>query len=282
MRKLILTAVMGLSVVGLGTAFSTGASASEGTAPKKISWSFDGMFGTFDRAALKRGSEIYFQVCSNCHSMEYMSFRNLVAIGMDKAAVKKMAAGYDIQDGPNDEGDMFTRPRKLSDPFPAPFANKAAATAANGGAYPPDLSLIVKARTGGADYIYSILTGFVDPAPKEANIPDGAYYNTYFPNHRIAMPPPLSGEDVDYADGTKATMNQEAHDVVTFLAWAAEPEMEARKALGIKVLLFLVVMSVLLYFLKHRIWSRISEAKYTHGPHEEMYQKEIDKHKFPS
>jgi ubiquinol-cytochrome c reductase cytochrome c1 subunit len=161
-----------------------------------------------------------------------------------------------VTDGPNDNGEMFERPGRPSDRFKPPFPNDNAARAANNGALPPDLSLIVKARQGGADYIYGVLTGYADPPP-DVKLTEGMYYNKYFPGHQIAMPQPLTDDRVTYADGTKATLSQEAHDVVTFLAWAAEPELETRKQLGVKVLLFLIVLSGLLFAVKRKVWKDV-------------------------
>jgi ubiquinol-cytochrome c reductase cytochrome c1 subunit len=167
--------------------------------------------------------------------------------------VKAIAAGVQVHDGPNDNGDMFDRAGRPYDTFKAPFANDQAARASNNGALPPDLSLIVKAREGGPDYVYGILTGFADP-PAGMKLMDGMNYNKYFPGHQIGMPPPLTVDRVTYADGTKATIEQEAHDVVTFLTWAAEPSMEMRKRIGMKVLIFLVVLSGLLFAVKRKVW----------------------------
>jgi len=225
--------------------------------PPKRHWSFSGMFGTFDRAALQRGFQVYKEVCSACHSMRYMSYRDLTALGFSEDEVKAIAAGYEVQDKePNDAGEMFKRPGRPSDRFVSPFANEQAARAANNGAYPPDLSLMVKAREGGADYVHALLTGYVDP-PAGVKVPDGMNYNAYFPGHMIAMAAPLSDGAVTFADGTKATPAQLAEDVSTFLAWTAEPEMEARKRMGIKVVLFLFVLSGLLYAVKRKVWKGI-------------------------
>ena len=220
-------------------------------------WSQEGVFGTFDRAALQRGYQVYKQVCSNCHSLRLLSYRNLSALGFDEKEVKAIAAGYTVTDGPNDQGEMYQRPARPSDAFVKPFPNEQAARAGNNGALPPDLSLIVKARHGHEDYIYSLLTGFgLSPVHGE-KVADGMYYNPYFPGHQIAMPPPLQADSVTYADGTKATVAQEARDVVQFLAWAAEPEMEARKQTGARVILFLVVFAGVMYLLKRSIWSKL-------------------------
>jgi ubiquinol-cytochrome c reductase cytochrome c1 subunit len=233
------------------------AGAAEGPEVAKQEWSFSGMFGTFDRGALQRGLQVYREVCANCHSLNMIAFRNLSALGLSPDEIQAIAESYEVQDGPNDEGDMFMRQARPSDFFVPPFPNEQAARAANNGALPPDLSLIVKARKGRADYIYGVLTGYEDEPPAGVELMDGMYYNKAFPGHQIAMPPPLAEDSVEYADGTKATLDQESHDVVTFLTWASQPEMEARKRLGIKVMLFLIVLTAMLYAVKRKIWSDV-------------------------
>lgn len=222
--------------------------------PKDMAWQFDGMFGTVDRASAQRGFQVYKEVCSSCHSMKRVAFRNLAALGFSEGEVKTIASGYSVTDGPNDEGEMFQRPGLPSDRFVPPFPNDKAARAANGGALPPDLSLIIKARPNGANYVYSLLTGY-EEAPEHVEVLPGQYYNPYFPNGVLAMAPPLSNDLVTYADGTNASTEQMAKDVVNFLQWTAEPEMEQRKRMGIKVLVFLAIMSVMFYIAKKRIWS---------------------------
>ena len=219
-------------------------------------WPFEGVFGHFDRAAAQRGLQIYREVCSACHSLKYIAFRNLAELGYSDDEVKAIAAQYQITDGPNDQGEMFQRPGKPADSFPPPFANDQAARAANNGALPPDLSLITKAREGGPNYVYSLLQGFHD-APAGETGPPGTYYNVYFPSHWIGMPPPLSADQVKYADGTQATLEQEANDAANFLTWAAEPTLEARKQTGLKVMLFLVVLTGLLYATKRKVWAHL-------------------------
>jgi cytochrome c1 len=233
-------------------------------------WSFAGVFGTFNRAALQRGFQVYNQVCSNCHSMNLLHYRDLGpdgpegGIGFSTAEVAAIAAQKQVEDGPNDKGEMFRRPGKPSDAFVAPFANPEAAKAALGAA-PPDLSDIVKARgkgleylwgEGGPDYVYAILNGFRNP-PKDFKLPPGKYYNIYFDGHAISMPPPLADGTVTYQDGTKATLPQEAHDVVTFLTWAAEPYMEERKRTGAKVIIFLFAMTGVFYGAKRKVWKDV-------------------------
>jgi ubiquinol-cytochrome c reductase cytochrome c1 subunit len=220
------------------------------------SWSFDGPFGTFDRAALQRGFQVYQEVCSNCHSLSLVSYRDLAALGYNEDQIKNIASQKQVTDGPNDQGEMFQRPARPSDRFVPAFPNDQANRAAHNGALPPDQSLIVKAREGGPDYIYGILTGYKD-APADDKVPDGMYYNVYFPGHHIAMPPPLTDDVVSYGDGTKATVQQEAHDIVTFLTWAAEPRLEERKKTGAKVIIFLLVMTGVLYAAKRKIWAEI-------------------------
>ena len=224
--------------------------------PKQMDWKFDGVFGRFDQPSIQRGFQVYKEVCSACHSLKRVSFRQLGGIGFSEAEVKSLAAGYTIHDGPNDAGEMFDRPGKPSDIIPGPYANDKAARAANNGALPPDQSLLIKAREDGANYIYSILTGYGN-APDGVTVPEGAHYNAYMDGHIIKMAPPLRDDSVTYQDGTKATIDQEAHDVVNFLQWAAEPEMEERKGMGIHVMLFLGAMTTFFYLIKKRIWSNL-------------------------
>ncbi|MGH6989420.1 MAG: cytochrome c1 [Stellaceae bacterium] len=264
MRRGLLSALAGAALIV--TAAAAHAQMETPEAPHQ-SWSFAGVFGTFNRAALQRGFQVYSQVCSNCHSMNLLHYRDLGpagpggGIGFSAAEVKAIAAEKQVKAGPNSKGKMFLRPGKASDPFVAPFPNPEAAKAVYGAA-PPDLSDIVKARgrgleylwgEGGPDYVYAILNGFTK-APKGFRLPPGKYYNTYFPGHAISMPPPLTNGTVTYQDGTKATLHQEAHDVVTFLTWAAEPYMEERKRTGAKVIIFLLAMTGVLYGAKRRVW----------------------------
>lgn len=223
--------------------------------PKQMNWAFDGVFGTFDKPAVQRGFQVYKEVCSACHSLKRVAFRDFTKIGFSEAEVKSLAAGYQIKDGPNDMGEMFDRPGRPSDHFPLVYPNDKAARAANGGALPPDQSLLVKAREDGANYIYSLLTGYSDTPPEGHEVPVGSHYNPYFPGGNIKMAPPLKADQVTYQDGTKATLEQEAHDVVSFLQWAAEPEMEQRKHTGIHVMIFLAIMTTFFYITKKRIWS---------------------------
>ncbi len=217
-------------------------------------WSFDGVFGTYDRAAMQRGFQVYKQVCSACHAVEHLRFGDLAALGYTPSEIKAFAASDQVTDGPNDQGQMYQRPGRSSDPIPGPFPNSQTARAANGGALPPELSMIVNAREGGADYVYAILNGF-KPPPSGFTVPPGRYYNEYFPGHLIAMPPPLSDGVVTYADGTKATVPQMAHDVTTFLAWASQPSLDTRHRVGAKVFLFLIVAVGIFYAAKRKIWA---------------------------
>jgi ubiquinol-cytochrome c reductase cytochrome c1 subunit len=219
-------------------------------------WSFEGVFGTYDLASAQRGFQVYKEVCSACHPVKHLYFRDLAAIGYNADEIKAIAATYQVTDGPNDQGQMYQRPGRPSDPIPGPFPNDQAARAANNGALPPDQSLIVKARHGGPDYVYGILTGYKEP-PAGFKLLDGMNYNEYFPGHQIAMPPPLSDNAVTFADGTSATVPQMAHDVVTFLTWASEPNLDDRHRTGFKVIGFLVVAAILFYAAKRKIWAPV-------------------------
>ena len=218
-------------------------------------WSFEGVFGTYDQAAMQRGFQVYKQICSACHPVNHLYFRDLQALGYTPDQIKAIAASYQVSDGPNDQGQMFQRPGRPSDPIPGPFPNEQAARTANGGALPPDLSMIVKAREGGPNYVFGILTGFKDKPPAGFQLVQGKYYNEVFPGHQISMPPPLSDGAVTFADGTKATVPQMAHDVTTFLAWASEPSLDTRHRVGVRVFLFLIVGVGIFYAAKRKIWS---------------------------
>lgn len=225
--------------------------------PKKMIWPFEGAFGKFDRRAAQRGFKVYMEVCSACHALKHLYYRNLKEIGFSEAEIKELAKRFTVIDGPNDDGEMFEREAIPADKFVRPYPNEQAARAANNGAYPSDLSLMVKARHDGANYIYSLLTGYYD-APEGFEVPDGLYYNPYFPGKKIAMPPPImSNDQVEYPDGTNATIEQMSRDLVIFLQWASEPEMEHRKSLGLKVLIYLSIFTVLFYIAKQRMWSRL-------------------------
>ncbi|MCW8836380.1 MAG: cytochrome c1 [Rhodospirillales bacterium] len=259
MRKIILSAAAGFVLLAAGNAFAAGGAA----VPPAKDWTFQGIFGKFDRDQLKRGYQVYKDICAGCHSLRLVAYRNLMDIGFTEDEVKDIASEYQLPAPPNDDGDTIVdgerlmRAAKPSDHFVSPFANEKAARVANAGAYPPDLSLMVKARKKGPDYIYALLTGYKEEAPEGFALNEGMYYNEYFPGHQIAMAPPLMDESVEYEDGTPATLDQHAKDIVTFLAWTASPELEARKSMGIKVLLFLVVLTAMFYALKRRIWSDV-------------------------
>lgn len=251
MKRILL--LLSLILVASGAVIAS----SDGLAPKKLKWNFDGMLGTFDRTSIQRGFQVYKEVCSACHSLDLISFRNLTEIGFSLEQAKEIAKGYSIQAGPNDSGEMFERPGTLPDYFPNPYANEQTARASNNGAYPPDLSLVVRARPNGANYVFSLLTGFNQTPPNEMKIQDGMYYNPYFPGMQISMAPPLSEGIVQYTDGTAATTEQMAKDVVNFLQWTSDPKMESRKSMGIKVLIFLFIFTGLFYVAKKRVWSKI-------------------------
>lgn len=249
--------VAGVTAMGLSAAATSPAKAAgEAIALPSQHWSFDGLFGTFDRAALRRGFQVYNEGCAGCHGLRLVAYRNLQEIGFSEDEVKAIAANVDVPAEPNEDGEIEDRPGLPSDRFKSPFPNENAARASNNGALPPDLSLIVKARLGGADYLHALMIGYKD-APDGFQVPDGMNYNAYFPGHLIAMPPPLAEDGVEFADGTKATVEQQARDVSTFLAWAAEPELEERKRMGIKVILFLLILTGLFYVLKRRIWADV-------------------------
>lgn len=268
-------------------AFAAGA----GPVPPSLNWSFSGPFGQYDATQLQRGFKVYREVCAACHSAEYLAFRNLSQPGgpeFSAAQVKALAAEYKVKAGPNDQGEMYERPARPADYWPSPFPNRQAAEAANGGAYPPDMSVIAKARTyergfpwfvfdiftqfqeQGPDYLVALLTGYVD-APAGVTVPAGKYYNTYFPGHIIAMPPPLNDGAIEYPKGPDGrpqapeTKAQYAKDVTAFLMWVAEPKLEERKQLGLKVMIFLLVFAGLLYFTKKKIWANVA-GHHSKGP----------------
>jgi len=222
----------------------------------KQDWSFEGIFGTYDRASAQRGLQVYKEVCAGCHSLDQIYYRNLADIGYSTAAIKAFAAEEEVQDGPDSEGEMYMRPARPSDRFVRPFPNDNAARAGNNGAFPPDLSLMVEARVGGPNYLHALLTGYSDP-PSGKTVMEGMSYNKYFPGNQIAMPPPLLDDAVEYSDGTKATVEQMSRDIVTFLAWTSEPNMEERKSMGVKVMLFLFVFTGLLVAVKRRVWADV-------------------------
>jgi ubiquinol-cytochrome c reductase cytochrome c1 subunit len=221
----------------------------------KQKWSFDGPTGTFKQDALQRGYQVYKEVCSACHGIKHITYGKLMGIGLSKDTVKALAAEHDQPDL-NDEGQPTLRKGIISDKIHSPYPNDKAARASNNGALPPDLSLITKARAGGPNYVYALITGFCT-APANAAVTEGMYYNPYFSGRQIAMAPPLFEGQVTYADGTKASVDQMAKDVVTFLSWAAEPEMEQRKQMGVKVIFYLLILTVVLYLSKRKIWKSV-------------------------
>ena len=229
----------------------------------KTKWSFEGIFGTFDRASLQRGYQVYQEVCSGCHSVQHLSYRNLSEKGGPEFSIeeaKAIAAQFEVEDGPNSDGEMFVRPGRLSDKFVKPYPNVEASTAANGGAYPPDMSVLAKARAGGADYIYSLLLGY-EEAPTGFELEDGVYYNKYMPGNKIKMSEPLSDGLVEYTDGTQATTAQMAKDVTNFLAWASEPHLESQHRMGFKAIIYLIILLTLVYMSKQKVWSRFGSKQ---------------------
>lgn len=264
-----------LVAAGLALAPAMAASGYPINKPKEVDWSFAGPFGTYDKGQLQRGLKVYKELCSACHSMNLISYRNLEDLGYTNEQIKNLAAEYEVVDGPNEDGEMFERAARPTDRFKAPYANDKEAIAANGGALPPDMSLLAKARApergfptfifdiftmyseNGADYIYSLLTGYKEP-PEGVEVQDGLHYNPYFiAGKALAMAQPLYGEDVEYDDGTEPTMEQHAKDVSAFLTWAADPNLPQRKQRGFIVILFLAVFAGLLYFTKKKVWAGV-------------------------
>lgn len=247
--------------LGLASASFTGAQAA-GTAehPLEIDWSFNGPLGQFDLASAQRGWQVYKQVCSSCHGLKYFRFRNLADIGYEEGMIKAFAAEYELPGEVDDFGDPTVRNGLPQDAFPSPFPNDNAARAANAGALPPDLSLMVKARHDGANYVYSLLVGYSD-APADFDLSAGMNYNPYFKGSQIAMAEPLFEGAVEYEDGTPATEEQMAKDLVQFLMYVAEPSLQKRHQMGIRVLIFLSILTVLLYISMKRIWKPVKEGK---------------------
>ena len=263
MTRIFVAAVAALGLSGVAWASTAGQ-----RAPEPYQWHNAGPFGTFDRASVQRGLQVYQEVCASCHSLDLIHFRNLGEAGgpfesaefpnaNDNAIVMQIAASYMIEDGPDDAGDMFERPGVPSDAFPAPFENAQQARGSNGGALPPDLSLIVKARGHGADYVHALLLGFDEEVPADMHLAPGQHYNPYFPGGAIAMAPPLFEGMVTYADGTEASVEQMSEDIVTFLTWAGDPHMEARKQMGVMVLIYLFIFALLVYIAYRQIWSSV-------------------------
>ena len=256
---LLLTgASLGMSLsTPFGTHLGAAQAAEEGLPPfPKVAWSFSGPFGTYDRASAQRGFQVWNEVCSSCHSMKLMSYRNQAGIGLSDGQIRAIAASKTVPGDVNDQGDPTTRPGQPSDHFALPYANEKAARAANNGAYPPDHSLIVKAREGGASYVNALMLGYVEP-PAGVKVPEGLYYNKWFLGHQIHMAAPLQADSVTYTDGTKATLKQEAHDVSTFLEYASNPEMETRKHIGVRMVGFFALMCGLTYVVKKHVWSDV-------------------------
>ncbi|MER9759418.1 cytochrome c1 [Mesorhizobium sp. M0138] len=289
MKKILTSlALLGVFAAGIGAVGSVAIAAEEAHnaaapthfpihEPKEMDWTFAGPFGTYDKAQLQRGLKVYKEVCSACHSMNLVAFRTLEDLGYSEAQIKSLSAESTIHDGPNDAGDMFDRPGKPSDHFPAPFANEEAAAASNGGAAPPDMSLLAKARgvergfprfvfdiftqyaQGGPDYIHSLLTGYDETPPAGMVIPEGTHYNPYFMSGvSLKMPKPLSDGQVTYDDGSPQTIDQYSRDVSAFLMWAAEPHMEDRKKTGFRVLVFLLLFGALMYLTKRKVWEGVA------------------------
>ena len=287
LRKGFAVAALGLAVAG-AVGFGAGPTLAATTQiePEELHWSFDGPFGKFDKAQLQRGYKVYREVCSSCHAMDLMSFRNLGQKGgpfydpkyanpNDNPVVKSLAHDITVKDIDTDTGDVVSRPAMPADKFPAPFANEYAAKASNGGAAPPDLSDMAKAREGGPNYIVALLTGFKKPAGQFAalTVPAGKYWNPWFPGDLsgnwngakdhvptgglISMPPPLSDGKVTFDDGSPNTKEAEAKDVAAFLTWASDPKMEERKAFGLGAMIYLLIFSVLLWFSYKRIWRNV-------------------------
>ena len=226
---------------------------------KKQNWTFKGVFGRYDNSTLQRGLQIYQEVCSACHGMKRLRFRELKDLGFTNDQIKQYAKTFEILDGPNDLGEKFTRPGEPSDTFVSPYKNKEEAKATFGGSYPPDLSLLTKAMKNGPDYIYSLLTSYEESPSLDFELTDGLYYNPYYDGKVIAMPPPIYDNVIEYIDGTDANLHQLSYDIVNFLNWAAEPELQKRKSLGLKVLLFLIALTLLLYVTMKEIWLRIEK-----------------------
>jgi len=276
MARSVLALVLAGSLLGLAAiappALAADEQSHESPAPPRVKWSFSGPFGKYDRAQLQRGLKVYREVCAVCHGLKYVAFRNLADLGYSEGQIKAIASEYKIQDGPNDQGDMFEREGRPADHFPTPWPNENAARARYNGV-PPDMSVLAKARgyergfpwfifdmftqfqEHGVDYIHALMTGYKEKPPAGFTLPQGSFYNEYFPGHAIAMPPPLSDKRIDYTDGSPTTVDQFSKDVSAFMMWAAEPHMEARKRIGFQVMIFLIVLAGLLYFTKKKVWA---------------------------
>ena len=260
--KLSHKSLIAVAFAGLTLSLSAGAMASGGGVElKDHDWTFSGPMGTYDRAAQQRGFQVYKEVCSACHGLKYIAFRNLTEIGFTEDEVKAIAGEYIVPGDLDEYGDATERPGRPEDYLPSPFPNDNAARFSNNGALPPDLSLITKARADGANYLYSLLLGYED-APEDFELGDVLTYNAYFPGHQIAMAMPLFEDAVEYADGTPATVEQLAEDVTVFLNWAAEPELEARHKMGLKVMLFMSALTILVFFTNRKVWADIKKKKH--------------------
>jgi len=266
-KKLALGAMGAFSGVGAAVAYKLDQSVKADLTlhPPHLHWSHSGLLDSLDHSSIRRGYQVYKQVCAACHSLRYMAYRNLVGVSHTELEAKTEAEEVQVQDGPDESGEMFMRPGKLSDYFPKPFANDAAAAAANNGAIPPDLSYIVLARHGNEDYIYHLLNGYCDP-PAGIELRDGQHFNPYYPGGAIGMGAPLYNEIIEYDDGTPATLSQLAKDVCTFLTWTASPEHDMRKKMSIKGLGMLSILAVLCYYVKRHKWSMIKSRKLVYTP----------------
>ncbi len=253
MRKLVTAAFIGAAVLANPAPASA---AGEAVELMERDWSFEGIFGTYDRASAQRGLQVFDQVCSACHGMKYVAFRTLTELGYTEEEVEAFAANYYVTDGPDEFGDMFERSALPKDTWPSPYRNDAEAASIHGKA-PPDMSLIAKARVGGADYLYSLLLGYDEEKGMEMD--PGNYWNEFYPGHIIAMPPQLYPDLVAYEDGTEATVEQMAADVSHFLMWAAEPKLEERKQVGVGFMLFCTVMALIFYAMMRRIWADVKK-----------------------
>jgi len=275
MARSVLALVLAGSLLGLAVIAQPALAADEHSpAPPRVKWSFSGPFGKYDRAQLQRGLKVYREVCAVCHGLKYVAFRNLADLGYSEGQIKAIASEYKIQDGPNDQGDMFEREGRPADHFPTPWPNENAARARYNGV-PPDMSVLAKARgyergfpwfifdmftqfqEHGVDYIHALMVGYKEKPPAGVTLPQGSFYNEYFPGHAISMPPPLSDKRVDYTDGSPTTVDQYSKDVAAFMMWAAEPHLEARKRIGFQVMIFLLVLAGLLYFTKKKVWASL-------------------------
>jgi len=266
-KKLALGALGAFSGVGAAVAYKLDQSVKADLTlhPPHLHWSHSGLLDSLDHSSIRRGFQVYKQVCAACHSLRYMAYRNLVGVSHTELEAKTEAEESQVQDGPDESGEMFMRPGKLSDYFPKPFANDAAAAAANNGAIPPDLSYIVLARHGNEDYIYHLLNGYCDP-PAGIELRDGQHFNPYYPGGAIGMGAPLYNEIIEYDDGTPATLSQLAKDVCTFLTWTASPEHDMRKKMSIKGLGMLTILATLCYYVKRHKWSMIKSRKLFYTP----------------